>query len=443
MYGNGRPLGTRKRIQLLVAIVLIAWATQTLLHQWGYGAEVAPESQPAEKFVPGAARAAGGTLEIRGEATVVGSEVKLKQICRWSDADAQLFSPVADLVIAQVNPRSPFRAITLDEIRSTLHDAGVNLALVKFSGPTSCTVSRSDSEFDEATALRQWAEARGEDAGKEPDKRTGGQGDKEKEDKGTGGPGDKGTGRAGALAPLSPGPPVPLSSPLTASAPSSEPVRTLKSLLLNDLSIRLGLPQDQLQVSFNPKDQTLLNLSEPLFGFNIQPRRVRDLGEVSWEVLIVTGASSQKCVVTAAARAWQQQVVVRSPLAYHQVICAEDVMEKRVLADRLPDDPLLSIPQVIGQQAARELKVGTVMTARLIEALPLVRPGQLVTISLAVGTVRIKTVGRALEPGSYGQSVKVRNDATRDIFEVVMTGPQEGTMGPLPSSATRNRRAEW
>lgn len=52
MYGNGRPLGTRKRMQLLIAIVLIAWATQTLLHQWGYGAEAASESQPAEKFVP-------------------------------------------------------------------------------------------------------------------------------------------------------------------------------------------------------------------------------------------------------------------------------------------------------------------------------------------------------------------------------------------------------
>ena len=431
MHGNGRPLGTRKRIQLLIAIVLIAWATQTLLRQWGYGAEVAPESQPAEKFVPDAAGVAGGTLEIRSEAAILGSDVKLKQICRWSDADAKLFSPVADLVIAHVNSKFPFRAISIDEIRSTLHDAGVNLALVKFSGPTSCTVSRSDGDFDEATALRQWAQAKGDGAGKEGDRGTGGQGDKEKK-------------HTVAPVPLSPGPLVPLSShsAIPASEPS-EPVRTLKSQLLNDLAIRLGLPEDQLQVSFNPKDQSLLNLSEPLFAFNIQPRRVRDLGDVSWDVLIVTGASSQKGVIAATARAWQQQVVVRSPLGYHQVIRAEDVMEKRVLSDRLPDDPLLSMSQVVGQQAARELKVGTVISARLIEALPLVRPGQLVTISLVVGTVRVKTVGRALEPGSYGQSVKVRNDATRDIFEVVMTGPQEGTMGPLPPSSAKTRRAEW
>jgi len=438
MYGNGRPLGTRKRIQLLIAVVLLAWATQTLLRQWGYGAEVTAGGEPAEKFVPGAARfAAGATLEIRGEAIVLGSEVQLKQVCRWSDVDAQLFTPVADLVIARVGPKSPFRAITIDEIRSTLHDAGVNLALVKFSGPTSCIVSRSDGEFDEATALRQWAEAKGEDAG------TGGE-----KDKGTRGQGDKETGRTVASVPLAPGPLVPSSAvpssprPRVPASPIPEPVRTLKSLLSSDLAIRLSVPEEQLQVSFNPKDENLLNLSEPLFAFNIQPRRVRDLGEVSWDVLIVTGASSQKGLVAATARAWQQQVVVRTPLAYHQVIRADDVAERRVLAERLPDDPLLSMSQVVGQQAARELKVGTVMTARLVDALPLVRPGQLVTVSLTVGTVRVKTIGRALEAGSYGQSVKVRNDATRDVFEIVMTGPQEGTMGPLPAASGRIREME-
>ena len=40
MYG--RPLGKRKRIQITILLVILAWATQLLLHQWGYGAEVEP-----------------------------------------------------------------------------------------------------------------------------------------------------------------------------------------------------------------------------------------------------------------------------------------------------------------------------------------------------------------------------------------------------------------
>ena len=75
------------------------------------------------------------------------------------------------------------------------------------------------------------------------------------------------------------------------------------------------------------------------------------------------------------------------------------------------------------------------MTARMVDAVPLVKPGQLVTITVSSGTVQIKTVGRAMEEGAYGQAVKVRNESTRDIFEVVMTGPQQGTLDPLPGTA--------
>jgi flagella basal body P-ring formation protein FlgA len=208
---------------------------------------------------------------------------------------------------------------------------------------------------------------------------------------------------------------------------------------MEDLSVRLGLPREQLEVSFNPKDESLLNFSEPLFKFNLTARNVRDLGQVSWDVLILNGSSSQKGVITAMARAWQTQAVVAKPLAYHQVIRLGDITERRELVDRLPDEQLLTIDQAVGQEAARELKVGIIIGARMIDPVPLVKAGQLVTITLTQGTVRVKTIGRALESGAYGQAVRVRNDATRDIFEVVMTGPQEGSIGPLPDGAKAAR----
>src|SRR5215208_2390164 len=97
---NYRPLGTRKTIQLMVILTILAWATQTLLHQWGFGAEVSGvEPAAQEKFLYGG----GATLEVRGEATVVGTEVKLKQVCRWSNADAAVFDPIGDLVLTRLD----------------------------------------------------------------------------------------------------------------------------------------------------------------------------------------------------------------------------------------------------------------------------------------------------------------------------------------------------
>ena len=122
--GNGRPLGLRKRMQVVIAVVLLAWATQTLLHQWGFGAEIIPPPQPEEHFAPGADRfVAGATLEIRGDATIVGADVKLRQICRWSDADREAFAAVADLVIARIDAKHPFKSITIEQIRAALHGA--------------------------------------------------------------------------------------------------------------------------------------------------------------------------------------------------------------------------------------------------------------------------------------------------------------------------------
>src|SRR5436853_273955 len=83
---NGRPLGARKKVQILVIFTLLAWATQTLLHQWGFGAEIdaagaaqitqaadrdgSPAAQQAaERFVPAARFAPSATIELRGEAS--------------------------------------------------------------------------------------------------------------------------------------------------------------------------------------------------------------------------------------------------------------------------------------------------------------------------------------------------------------------------------------
>ena len=148
--GNGRRLTKRQTVRLLIGLTILAWATQTLLAQWGFGAQVnAIESHPAttpstmpatdestiapEKFVPGSPRFdAGATLEIRSEATIVGEEVRIRQICRWSERDEAVLTPIGDLVIARLGAGSPFRSVNVEEIKRFLQDAGVNIAALNF-----------------------------------------------------------------------------------------------------------------------------------------------------------------------------------------------------------------------------------------------------------------------------------------------------------------------
>lgn len=85
--------------------------------------------------------------------------------------------------------------------------------------------------------------------------------------------------------------------------------------------------------------------------------------------------------------------------------------------------------QCVGQQAATDLRPGVVMTAQLVDAVPLVKAGQLVTVNLTRGTVQLRSVARAMEQGALGQTIRVRNENTRDVLDVTVTGPQEARLG--------------
>jgi flagella basal body P-ring formation protein FlgA len=416
MNGQGpRPLSRKKTIQLLIILTIFAWATQTLLHQWGYGQTTQPaDPQPTfseEKFVPGTQRfEMGATLELRSEATVIGGEVKLKQICRWSDTDAPVFAPMAELVLMRLGQNVPFRSISVAEVKSLLHDAGVNLVAINFVGAASCTVGRSDVEFNEGEALQKWLDAR----------------------EGKAGPADPTTSETplavsqdGVITASST---IPATQAAAKPQAEESPYRSLRQLLAQDLSVRLNLPVESIQMTFRPQDERVLNLCEPHFKFQIDPVRARNLGPVSWNVIVFADNSQQRAQISATARAWQTQLVVAKPMAYKQPIREQDVIERRALIDRLLDDTVLTKPQAIGQQAARDLKPGVVLTAKLVDPIQLVRTGQFVTVIYRQGAVELKTVARALEPGSLGQTIRVKNEATKDVFEVVLTGPQTASM---------------
>ena len=250
-----------------------------------------------------------------------------------------------ELVVGRFDGTSPFKTISLDEIRSVLRDAGVNVAVIDFAGPTACTVSRSDAVVDPGTALDEWLAARQPAA-------------------------------PAVTAPVVTAPLTPTTHPAAAAADAS-PVRTLRDLLESDLSIRLNLPPEQLQISFNPADQKLLDLCEPQFKFNIDGSYIHNLGSVSWAVLIVTDSGTRKAVIAANARAWQHQVVLSKPLSFGQVIQPDDVSERRILADRLADSPELKVDQVVGQQAVRDLQTGMIFNPNLVQSVPLRAPGSL------------------------------------------------------------------
>jgi flagella basal body P-ring formation protein FlgA len=386
----------------MILLVLLMWATQTLLSQWAHG---------QEKFVP-PSELPPAVIELRQEATVQGTEVCLKHIARWEERDNATLGPAADLVVLRLSRGTPYKSITLPEVKQLLTDAGINMASIRLVGSTRCTVNRADVRFNEGEALNKWLDANAPQKPQAPP----------------------------AVASPIQAPPTIAVAPAPADAKKNpEPIKTLKDLLIADLAGRLQLPADTLQLTFAAKDERVLSLTEGVFRFTIEPARARDLGSVIYDVTVSNNGNTQKLAINATARAWQEQVVVQKPVPFKSVIRDSDVTTKRQLVDRMSHDPMIGLRQVVGQLAGKELKPGMVMTAKMVEAVPMVRTGQLVTITYTQGTVQLRSVARALAGGGFGETIRAKNESTGAVFEVILTGPQTGTMNALPTEKESQR----
>ncbi|MFN4243627.1 MAG: flagellar basal body P-ring formation chaperone FlgA [Tepidisphaerales bacterium] len=424
-------------------------------------------------------------IELREEASVIGGEVRLRQVARWNRADNAFFAAgLADLVVLRLQPEARSATLDLATLRVLLEGAGVLPTEVVFRGASRVRITRLDTDptsavrplsvpqlevtafldrhgvppvEDEPASPADGAASAGGVASASGAASAGGAARADGVSLDGGVSLDDGAELASAR--LSPeGTPVAAGRGGRAGMPAAVVAtgRTLRQTLTQDLADRLGVRVEDLEVTFDPADERVLRLAEPTFRWKVTSGRVRNLGVVSWTVTVwasaeddgaagsqVRGSSpamsarrggvgdgGQRVELTGRARMWQQQVVARRALVPGQLVREDDIEERRVLVERLPDEAVLSREQVLMMQAARAIAPGTVLAGRMLDPVLLVRAGQLVSVSLRHGTVEVRAVARALEGGAYGQTIRVRNEQTNDVLQVTVTGPQEARLGP-------------
>jgi flagella basal body P-ring formation protein FlgA len=188
---------------------------------------------------------------------------------------------------------------------------------------------------------------------------------------------------------------------------------------LNDL-VREELEMDEraLRVDFDREQDALL--ATPASGLRITPLRRGNLGEWTW---YVRGESIPATQVRAHAAAWVDEVVLTRPVGIAQPITAEHVEVRRTLVERIPADPLLTLDGLEGTQASRDLTVGTVLTNRMVQPVDHVRINQPVLVTVSSGAIEVNLTATAMQSGSLGQTVRLKNDVTREVFQARITGP--------------------
>lgn len=212
----------------------------------------------------------------------------------------------------------------------------------------------------------------------------------------------------------------------TTSSGVTVPVNgSLREHLMDQVRRELQLDDASMRIDFDLEQDALLSL--PASGLRITPLRRGNLAEWTW---YVRGESIPATQVRAHVAAWVEELFLTRPVSIAQPILPEHIELRRSLVERVSADPNLTLEGLQGVQAVRDLAVGTVLTSRMVQPVDHVRINQPVLVTVSTGDVEVNLTATAMQAGSLGQTVRLKNDVTREVFQARVTGPGRASFTP-------------
>ena len=332
-----------------------------------------------------------GSVRLWPSAAVVDDGVRLTDVSELSGFDPETERTLSDLIVAEAPPAGGTRVLHLDLIRSALVAGGTNMATVTLRGATQCSVSRPSIRQSPAPS------------------------------KISPGSGSSGSKRSAGAGTRTRGVARPVDSPPT--FPTTAP--TLRQAVIDYFNAELERYGGRAEVAFNGTAGQVLDLSGPPYEFVIRRRKGSPLGLTSIEVeVLADGRVVQSVPLVVQVTMTRQAVVARRAINQDATIRPADLGLVSLSVARLDRLGLDDVAMVTGQRAKRFIPVGTLIEPGMLEEVPLVRRGELVTLASVVGGVRVVTTAKAADTGLRGDVIKVRAVDQKGVeFDAVVVGP--------------------
>ena len=114
-------------------------------------------------------------------------------------------------------------------------------------------------------------------------------------------------------------------------------------------------------------------------------------------------------------RRYQDVVVAARMLPGKTLLQPGDLKQLRLETGRLPDGFLIDPAKAIGQQLQRPLRSGGILMESMLVKPIIMRRGAAVTLQVRQGEMLVSVAGEALQDGSVGQYIRVRNLVSKRI----------------------------
>lgn len=339
-----------------------------------------------------------GSVRLWPSAIVVEDVVRMGDVCEFRGFSEALERKLAQIVVADAPPPGGSRSISVDEIRALLSGSGANMATITLRGATNCEIGRPSrivGKISSATkpALRSLV--------------------------------------ADSALPNTPH----LEAP-GGSFGEATPKHSLKHAVIEHFNSELARYGGRADLTFDCTSEQVLNLSGATYDFRVRRRHGKPIGLTPLEIdVVVQGRTVQTVPLVVNVTMTRRVAVARRTINLGATIRAGDIEMMTLTFHRLDSLGVDDSALVLGQRAKRVIPSGGMIETSMLEQVPLVLRGQLVTLISVSGAIRVVTTAKAAQEGLLGAVIKVRAaDNKRVEFDVTVTGPAEVRLGAATTS---------
>lgn len=141
------------------------------------------------------------------------------------------------------------------------------------------------------------------------------------------------------------------------------------------------------------------------------------LGSKTLSVMVnVDGIPKQKLKMQGVLNLYDDVVVTNHRLRRNTIISADDLTLARRKVTGYAHQLIPTISDAIGMQVTKSLGGGAVLLSRYVKKQPIVMRGDIVTILVTSGKLKITAHGEAKSKGAKGDMIKIKNLASRRVI---------------------------
>ncbi|WP_193072892.1 flagellar basal body P-ring formation chaperone FlgA [Pseudomonas sp. FME51] len=176
--------------------------------------------------------------------------------------------------------------------------------------------------------------------------------------------------------------------------------------------IKVSRLDPRLRLPLCPPEAIQASLESPDIPVGRVTVRVTCDSDVQWRLF-----------VPATVELYHQVLVTTRPLPRHAVIAAQDITLRERNVGNISGGYLMRPERAIGMRVRRPVAADTVLSPNQLEQDETVKRGDKVVISAANSRVSVRMPGEALESGSTGSQIRVRNLRSDRVVRARIIGP--------------------